>query len=129
MLRAGENLKTLRNLAWIARGLIIAAFFVMWKRLDFDAIEAFKYCFSAYVILHALMRVLVPIARVFDRARSHAMIAVGIGKFLVSLLLPTLWKGFDVPFWRSLTICGVLYFALDRVWRYLDKRATSSGYP
>ena len=123
MLTAGDNLKTVRRLAWLARLLVIAAFFILWKQFDVAVGEALKYCFTAWVIVHALMRVLRPVARVLDRARSRAMIVVGIAKFLVTLALPVLWKGLDVPFWRAALICAVIYFALDRIWRTLDARA------
>jgi len=123
MLSAGQNLKTVRWIGNLARLGVVGSFFVMWKQFEIPAIEALKYSFSAGAIVHALMRVLVPVARVLDAARGRAMIVVGIAKFLTTLALPALWKGFDVPFWRSLTICGVIYFALDRLWRMLDARA------
>ncbi|MBC8107332.1 MAG: hypothetical protein H7Z14_12135 [Anaerolineae bacterium] len=121
---SGENVKTVKRLGWFARLIVVASFFVMWKQFDVPAIEALKYSVAAFLVLHALLRVLRPIARVFDRARTRGMIVVGILKFLVSLALPALWKGLDVPFWKSLLICGVIYFALDRVWRVPESRAT-----
>ena len=119
----GQHVNTVRRVGWAVRVLIVVSFFMLWKQFDVPAIEALKYCFSAYLILHALLRVLRPIARVFDRARTRGMIVIGILKFLDTLLLPALWKGVGVPFWQSLLICGVIYFALDRLWRFLESRA------
>jgi hypothetical protein len=124
MLSAGQNLKTVRWIGNLARLGVVGSFFVMWKQFEIPAIEALKYSFSAGAIVHALMRVLVPVARVLDAARGRAMIVVVASRsFSRRSRCRRFGKGSMVPFWRSLTICGVIYFALDRLWRMLDARA------
>jgi hypothetical protein len=119
----GGYQKSVQRIRLIAQLLVIAAFFVLWREFDLSPWESFKYCFSAGAIVHTLLNVLRSVAIVLDRARSPMMIVVGIAKFLVSLALPMLWKVVHLPFWESLAICAVVYFALDRIWRFLDRNS------